>query len=378
MLGEDARLSQRFCSYPFSFARIEKNGDVNVCCPGWLRGGPIGNIFRDRPDKLWNSQAAQRVRKQILDGSFSGCRSDVCLFIRNKTLPLRRDKTGPIAKIIATNRTELATGPEVVKLAHDDSCNLSCPSCRTQVIVANAQRQAALDRMLHEFILPFMKDTKTLDLSGDGDPFASRHYRAIMRETARTNPSLRINLNTHGVLCDEDAWIDCSLFGRVDSVHVSVDAVRPKTYSLVRRGGDFQRLLSNLEFLSKLRTCGQLSNFALNFVVQRANFREMPEFVDLAVRFNVDRVLFSRILRWDRAMNEAEFAESQVWHHGHPEYREFVAVLRDPRLQHKIVKMGDLRPEPISEQARELGRRLIRSTPFVRTVLNSLRSELRA
>jgi wyosine [tRNA(Phe)-imidazoG37] synthetase (radical SAM superfamily) len=373
MLGQNAPLSQRFCSFPFSLAEIHNNGNVHVCCPGWVRGGPIGNIFRDQPDKLWNSLAAQQMRKQILDGSFSGCRSDVCQFIRSKTLPLRKDMTGPTADIIATDRTELATGPETVKLAHDDSCNLSCPSCRTHMIVANAERQAVLDRMLHEFILPFLKDAKTLCLSGDGDPFASRHYRAIMRETARTNPSLRISLHTNAVLCDERAWVDCSLSGRVDWVEVSVDAARPETYSLVRRGGDFERLLRNLEFLSKLRTSGQISTLALNLIVQRANFREMPEFVDLAVRFNVDQVNFSSIQQWGRAMNEAEFAESQVWRHGHPEYREFVAVLRDPRLQHKIVNMGTVGPQPISQRGRELGRRLVRKSPLVRTVVNSLR-----
>jgi hypothetical protein len=67
--------------------------------------------------------------------------------------------------------------------------------------------------------------------------------------------------------------------------------------------------------LSKLRTSKQ-SNFTLNFVVQRANFREMPEFVDLAARLNTDRVLCSHILRWDHAMNEAEYAEiSEIWIH---------------------------------------------------------------
>jgi hypothetical protein len=68
------------------------------------------------------------MRRQILDGSFSGCRSDVCVFIRGKTLRLRRDMTGPIADIIATNWTELATGPEMVKLAHDAPLDLICGS----------------------------------------------------------------------------------------------------------------------------------------------------------------------------------------------------------------------------------------------------------
>ena len=59
---------------------------------------------------------------------------------------------------------------------------------------------------------------------------------------------MRINLHTNAVLCDERAWDDCSLHGRVDEVDVSIDAARPETYAIVRRGGNFERLLKNLNF----------------------------------------------------------------------------------------------------------------------------------
>src|SRR5262249_3180592 len=147
----------------------------------------------------------------------------------------------------------LPKGPDIVKLCHDDSCNLSCPSCRTEMIVANRERQAQLDKMLNEFIVPFLADAKTLWLSGDGDPFASRHYRDILRRTAETNRLVRIDLHTNAMLCDERAWDDCFLAGRVDLVQVSIDAASQGTYSVVRRGGNFERLLSNLEFLGQLR-----------------------------------------------------------------------------------------------------------------------------
>jgi Iron-sulfur cluster-binding domain len=66
MLGQNAPLSQRFCSNPFSYAVIGNDGNVYVCCPGWVRGGPIGNIFRDRPDQLWNSLAAQQAQNKVI------------------------------------------------------------------------------------------------------------------------------------------------------------------------------------------------------------------------------------------------------------------------------------------------------------------------
>src|SRR5262249_21498203 len=149
-------------------------------------------------------------------------------------------------------------------------------------------------RMVHEFIVPFLVDTKWLFLSGDGDPFASRHYRDVLCETAG-NVSLRIKLHTNAVLCDERAWADCRLHGRVDHVQVSIDAARPETYAIVRRGGDFARLRRNLEFIARMHADGEVRGFVLAFVVQALNFREIPEFVRLGQSLGVDQVYFSNV-----------------------------------------------------------------------------------
>jgi pyruvate-formate lyase-activating enzyme len=328
-------LSDRFCQMPFSFAEIHQGGDVFFCCPTWTGFRSIGNVFRDSSADLWNSLEAQEIRTGILDGSFRGCDCAVCPEIVSGNLPRRTKEHDAYAPT-------LSKGPKKVKLCHDDTCNLSCPSCRTHMIVANRERQAELDRMLNEFIVPFLADTSTLWLSGDGDPFASKHYRDILRATAQSNPGMRINLHTNAVLCDERAWDDCSLHGRVDEVDVSIDAARPETYAIVRRGGNFERLLKNLEFLGRLRQDGMIKRFEIAFVVQERNFREMPEFVKLGQRLHVDCVGFSVIQHWSRAMDDEEFAMAQVSRPDHPQYREFLSVLDDPILSEPIVYLGNV------------------------------------
>jgi wyosine [tRNA(Phe)-imidazoG37] synthetase (radical SAM superfamily) len=326
-------LRKCFCHFPFTLAEIHPTGNVFLCCPTWSGNRSIGNIFKDSPDQLWNSVEAQSIRAGIITGSFSKCERHICPEIVAGTLPLR-DKTDP-------QRIFLDRGPETVKLCHDNTCNLSCPSCRTEMIVANRERQSQLDRILHEFILPFLKDTKWLFLAGDGDPFASRHYREILWETA-VNASMRIKLHTNAILCDERAWDDCRLHGRTDEVLVSIDAATPETYAVVRRGGDFARLRRNLEFLAKLRAAGEIKQFTLAFVVQAINFREMPAFVRLGKDLRVDRVGFSRIQHWPRGMTDVQFREAQVWREDHPLRRELSAVLRDPILTDPIAHLGNV------------------------------------
>jgi pyruvate-formate lyase-activating enzyme len=330
----DIPLSQQFCNFPFTLAEIHYSGDVYLCCPTWTGNRAIGNIFKDSPAALWNSIEAQAVRAGVIDGSFCRCEHHICPEIVAGTLPLRKDTD--------ETRTILTHGPETVKLCHDNTCNLSCPSCRSEMIVANRERQKQLDRMVHEFIVPFLADTRWLFLAGDGDPFASRHYREILRETA-SNASMRIKLHTNAVLCDERAWEDCRLQGRTDEVLVSIDAATPDTYAIVRRGGDFTRLRRNLEFLAKLRAAGDIKGFAIAFVVQSTNFREMPDFLRLGKELGVDRVSFSEIQHWGRGMTREQFFQAQVWRHDHPLRAELSAVLQDPILADPIAHLGNVR-----------------------------------
>lgn len=338
-------LSRRFCHLPWSFAEIHGDGSVYVCCARYSDGRKIGNIFTDDPMEMWNSDQARAFRAGILDGTFSQCSRVKCPYIAGRELPTKEEAGADgWAEVIASAQTVLDHGPLYVKLAHDETCNLTCPSCRDHIIVAKRARQAELDRVLHRFILPFLKDARSVQLAGDGDPFASRHYRSIMQLTAQGYPDLKISLHTNGVLCDEEAWADCRLDGRAGSVYVSVDAARRETFEVIRRGGDFRRLTANLKFLADKRRRGDIWDLHLLFVVQTGNYKEMPEFVRLGEEFSADSVRFSLIDHWGRAQTHEEYLRHKVWDEGHPEHRAFLNILSDPALDRPIVSLGDVAP----------------------------------
>ncbi|HRE05570.1 MAG TPA: hypothetical protein PKX00_08175, partial [Opitutaceae bacterium] len=95
------------------------------------------------------------------------------------------------------------------------------------------------------------------------------------------------------VLLTEKTWLNLrKIHGAVGSVLVWFDAATEATYSVTRRGGDWRQLLENMAFLSGLRRAGEIGELILYFVVQKANFREMADFVRLGKRFAADRVFF--------------------------------------------------------------------------------------
>src|SRR5262249_50732032 len=174
------------------------------------------------------------------------------------------------------------------------------------------------------------------------DPFGSNHYREIMRMTANMLPRLKLGLHTNAVLLDARAWDDCRLDGRVGTVQISIDASTSETYAYVRRGGDWPRLMRNLEFLADKHRRRKFGRFDLLFVVQTCNFREMADFVRLGQRLGVDSVQFSPIDHWGRGMSAKEYRQKKIWDAKHPQHGEFLNLLRDPIFRDPIVQFSAL------------------------------------
>jgi len=200
-----------------------------------------------------------------------------------------------------------------------------------------------------------LENAKILVMSSDGDPFASNHYRDIMRLTYEQLPNLKLGLCTNAVLLDDRAWIDCHLEGRVVNVQISIDAARKETYDYVRRGGNFDRLMRNLQFLSKKRhSSTAFAALDLLFVVQACNFREMTDFVELGETVGADSVQFMLIDHWGRAMEANLYKHAKIWDTSHPENEEFLKILTSDILRRPIVKLGNVEAIMRAEQPPEL------------------------
>ena len=336
-------LSDFFCPHPFESFELRPNGDVHTCCPAWLPV-PIGNFYRQSPDEIWNSAAAQAIRSSILDGTYRYCSRLHCTAIVNHRLPRRADLKDPHHReIVAQKLVRLERRPVRVLMSQDQSCNLSCPSCRTNPILAKKDVQDRLNELFEVVILPLLRDARHVKITGSGDPFASGHYRYVLQRLSRREiPQLRVQLQTNGVLLDRRAWQELGLDGLVESVWVSIDAAQADTYAIVRRGGSFGRLLQNFDFLSALRREDRIRRLRLDFVVQALNFREMPDAVAIARAFGFDHIHFQMIRNWG-TFTVAEFDRHFIGSPDHPDYREFLEVLRHPNLSWAGVDWSNVR-----------------------------------
>jgi pyruvate-formate lyase-activating enzyme len=346
--GMNFDLSDKFCHMPFTQLATGYKGDAFACCcPAWVPF-PIGNVLTaPSADAVWNSEGAAEIRRSVLDGDFSYCSRTLCSYIAAQKLPRRDDITDPTLRgYIDRRKTVLDEVPSMVQLNHDPTCNLACPSCRTEIITAKADEQDVYARAAERVILPLLRRVNGQSyISGGGEAFASRHYRSILAALNRIDyPGLNLHLITNGLLITRQRWSEYPhLPEMLDVLSVSIDAARADTYERLRRPGKWPVLMNNLEVLAEMRRSRTIRRLQLNFVVQEDNYREILEFVALGKRFAVDNIWFQRLTNYG-AFDEGTFTRADVTSPRHPEHASLLEILRDPVLRQPGIDIEMLMP----------------------------------
>lgn len=354
----DYDLTDKFCHMPFTHLSTGWKGSALTCsCPAWVPF-PVGNVLTaESADAVWNSDAAREIRRSILDGDFSYCSRTLCSYITAQKLPRRDEITDPVLRgYIENHTTLLPESPALFELNYDATCNLACPSCRTEVLAATTDEQDAYEMAKDRVILPLLKGAKAGYISGGGEAFASKHYRSVLAALNRREyPHLMLHLITNGLLLTPQRWGAFPGLGEmVGALSVSIDAATAETYESLRRPGKWATLMRNLEFIAGLKRSGEIPQLWINFVVQKENYREMLAFVELGARLGVDQVWFQRVVNYG-AYDEATFADLDVTSPQHPEHSGLLEILRNPLLRGPLINrqmLMSLLPEVVASDER--------------------------
>jgi len=321
--------SNRFCRQPWSFVEVQGDGNIYNCCPGWITK-PLGNILEQSWEEVWNGKVAQEYRQSMLDSTFKNCIKENCAHLLSDTLregsPVFEKKDLNI--LWRKLKTIDNTGPLVVNLCYDRSCNLSCPSCRDELVM-NSPKSYEWNNIekIHKIVMDeIIKDAYRLYITGTGDPFASPFFRSFLQEfDSKKYPKIgMIHLHTNGTLWTKSMWESMkNVHPLVKSVEISIDASTRETYEIVRRNGDWDMLMDNLDYINTLDTIEEIN---LSFVVQNINYKEIFDFEKLKDKLNnIPRVRthYYKLLDWGHMSN---FKESAVWKSEHKNYSDFIKV----------------------------------------------------
>jgi radical SAM protein with 4Fe4S-binding SPASM domain len=325
----------RSCPNPFERFEIKVDGDVYCCCEGWLPKR-LGNVFEQDLREIWLGEAARAIRESVLDDSFRFC--TMCPYLPGPRGPVTTDPPPD----------NYADRIKVLKLDYDQSCNLTCPSCR--VCHSSNFVDGAKVARIGEIVMKsgILDVTRRLYVTGYGDPFASEHYWHLLTHLPAppAYPDLEVFLHTNGILLDAEHWEELGpTRDRVAEVGISVDAGTPETYAINRRAS-WRRLWDNVKMIGRLQAAARADRPMLGmfYTVQANNFRELIPFVQMAWDHNVRWISVTPLRNWG-TYTTTDYLSRAVHLPGHPDHLAFKEVIEDARLtQDKQVVLARFDP----------------------------------
>lgn len=322
------QLKGKYCITPFILISVDAQGQVYLCGCNWWMSQPVGNILTSNLHDILSSDIARDIRQSIIDGSYVYCNEKVCGVIENQGLNTIETLPPNVARLI--NDANSYDLPYHIHLNLDQTCNLSCPSCRTQVIKVpfdQKLKQQELGRTILKNLLPAPTDQKiVIEISAGGEIFSSEMLMELLLNiNADWFPNLEIHIGTNATLIPK-RWSRIEKIEKfIKKITVSIDAGTAGVYEKVRRGGTWKDLCNGMDFLKDKK---QQLNFELNgrLIFQKENYKDSESFYNLCQQWDCNLAEYSRIYNWG-TWSSTEFLQQDVYDLSHPEYNQALEII---------------------------------------------------
>lgn len=274
--------SHSFCVVPFTNIILEPNGKIGVCRQ---KGNDyiIGDLNLNTLDEIWNNDHIQAWRLEHLQNNPSICRNEIdnnkCNLCpqNNKLLDfahLNSIQAGPFLKLTAN---------------FNGHCNLKCKMCDVWKLPNGFYNNTNFWIPAKDRIFPYLKEVDMLS----GEPFIQKDTYRLIDEISKVSPDCEWTITTNAHFKLNEYIIKQIDRIKFKNLIVSVDGITKNTYEKIRFPGRFEFLLANLERL-KLYNIKRLEsqkgglNIKLNFLVQKDNWREVPDVFLFCKHFSFD------------------------------------------------------------------------------------------
>lgn len=257
-----------FCPIPFLQLKFSPLGNLSACC--FSGEYKVGSVDKNTIEEIWNGEIMQQWRREFLTGDIKICSSAIKNFQCQKNYQHLND-------LVDYNIIQ-AKMPQRLDLRLNGKCNLECVMCDVWSQPNGLYDKSDFWEIGPTKIFPFLKE---VDLLG-GEPFIQKDTFRFIDEVTKVNDEC-----TWGFITNCHYRVSPQLTKAIEGlklrhIHMSLDAVTPKTYADVRLKGDLNRVMETVNYFVDLRNrkWNEGKGFALfaSFCVQRGNWFELPAF----------------------------------------------------------------------------------------------------
>ncbi len=183
--------------------------------------------------------------------------------------------------------------PIDIMIEPTNRCNFRCPTCFSHQDLRRKTDLKLSD--FKNFIDINRHHIKSLSLYNYGEPLLNKDIFRMVGY-AKENGISFIKIATNGFFLTQKASRMLMLAG-LDHLSVSLDGVSENTYKAFRRGGGFDRVITNISSCVSLKS-GLLSKMKIEaqFIIMKHNESELKEAVKLSKQLGVDILRLKTLL----------------------------------------------------------------------------------
>ena len=285
---------------------FSQRGVVTACC--FNRQQVLGVYPENSVSEIWNGEPIQELREALLN-------NDLALGCQKCEQQLEaRDYGGAHAlfysvymRMTEEKRTKRGLqppggpdGPPMpmrLEFNIHNTCNLECVMCHGLASSAIRTRREKLTPMPNPYdeefvnqLEPYLPYVVEADFMG-GEPFLIHSYQLLWERIAEVNPKMELCILTNATILDDKIK---ALLERINCLmHVSIDSMYKETYESIRKGADFDTVMSNCMYYLDLMKRKGLP-YTWRFCPMRQNWKEIPETVKFCSEKGI-RLMYNQV-----------------------------------------------------------------------------------
>jgi MoaA/NifB/PqqE/SkfB family radical SAM enzyme len=279
------------CAAPFISLRFDFNGRMTVCCMNLSH--TVGNYPETSLYEAWFGERIQTLRNAMKDFNFDyGCSSCLRQLVAGNgknTMMYRYNKiaaehSGVKSEklVFPIKQIEKRRFPIKLTFQLHNTCNYECIMCSGEYSSSICKNRDGIappknaygDNFVSE-ITEFLKYAHEVEFLG-GEPFLIPVNFKLMEVIKKVNPNMKVIIITNGSIFNEKVEKILLELPRSE-VHLSLDSLDPTTYAYIRRKGNLQTVLDNIE---KFRAIKKLNSISMCPMIP--NVLEMPKLIKFA------------------------------------------------------------------------------------------------
>jgi MoaA/NifB/PqqE/SkfB family radical SAM enzyme len=190
--------------------------------------------------------------------------------------------------------------PKTLFLELTNCCNQKCVICPHSIEKLQFEK-GHMEWEYFQKIAPQLDWAETISLFSSGEPLIAKIWDKVIHYLLdKLKADKWLNFSTNGMFLTEEKIRP--LIGRNVSISFSIDGSSKATFERIRRGGNFDILLKNLEHLSALKKQNNTDKpyLIIGFVAWKENIAELPDVVALASKYGFKQVYVIHRIFYDK------------------------------------------------------------------------------